>query len=125
MIKPPQTYTIEVLTKSYLRKYIAAKNGDHFILNYNTTIGTLILCLLGRDGFNINMNNSDMDVRISYMNDKIVFFVPITTLSYKGHSLTNDKIIAINRYIENEFAEELYKHCEHTIEKRSWRPGRN
>lgn len=125
MNKPPRTYTIEVPTKSYLRKYITAKNGGDLQLNYNTTLGTLVLCLLEKDYFSINMNTESKDVRISYMTDKITFVVRASTMYYKGFSLSNDKIIAINRYMENEFAEELHKYCQGNIEKRDWRPGRN
>lgn len=125
MIIPASTYTIKIPTKIYLRKYLLVKNGIPFPLNYNSTFGTLILCLLGKKSFDINMNDQKITNRIAGFNDHFIAISPISTMKNKGHSLTNDKIIAINRYLENEFAEELHKFCNDNIEKRNWRPGIN
>lgn len=123
MQKPPAKYTIKVPTKIYLRKYAYAKYGHPFPLNYNSTLGTLIICLLDKSPFSINMNDDKKDVRMSYMNDVIECTAAATPMRYKSCSLDNDKIIAINRYLENEFTLELHKWCEERKEKRSWRPG--
>lgn len=116
-------YSIKVPTKIYLRKYITAKYGNPFPLNYNSTLGTLIICLLDKTPFSTGMNSSDKDVRLSYMNDAIECVSPAVSARYKSFELDNDKIIAVNRYMENEFTLELHKWCEDRKEKRVWRPG--
>ncbi|MEP7375516.1 MAG: hypothetical protein ABI675_19380 [Chitinophagaceae bacterium] len=123
MQKPLSKYTIKVPTKIYLRKYVTAKYGHPLPLNYNSTLGTLIICLLDKSPFSINMNKEKKDVRLSYMNDVIECTAAATQMRYKNYSLDDDKIIAINRFIENEFVDELYGWCVDKIEKRLWRPG--
>jgi hypothetical protein len=118
-------YSVKVPTKAYLRKYVYARYGHPLKLNYTTTIGTMILCLVSKEYFDINMNTIKKDVRLSHMNDEIELVAPLGTMKYKGHSITPDKIIAINRYFENSFVEELYNYCRDNIEKRAWRPGIN
>lgn len=118
---PPKFYNVELPTKTYLRKFVSGKNIT--ILDYNSTLGTLILCLLDKKIFNTNMNDEDMTRRLQYMNDKIVFTCSINTLFYKGLILTCDKIIAINRYIEHSFVEELHMWCRSNTANRIWRPG--
>lgn len=103
------SYAIRIPTKTYLRKYITAKNS--LDLTYNSTLGTIILCLLDKKSHNINMNEKAMESRLQYMNDRITFTTSINTLFYKGLVLTTDKIIAINRYMENAFLEDLHHWC--------------
>jgi len=42
---------------------------------------------------------------------------------YAGFSLDDNKIIAINRYFEEQFQEELYNFCQNNIKDKKWRPG--
>jgi hypothetical protein len=123
MTKQIRTYSVNVPTKAYLRKYIYAEHGWPLELNYTTTLGTLILCMLGNEEFSINMNNGDKETRIQFMNDEIEFTAPLNTMRYKGYSLNRDKIIAINRYIENSFVEDLHRYCKYNIKDTAWRPG--
>lgn len=123
MNKPARSYTVIVPTKAFLRKFIYAEYGHPLKLDYLTTLGTLILCLLENEDFSINMNNEKRDSRIQYMNDKIEFSASLNTMRYKGHSLSKDKIIAINRHIENEFIRELSFFCKTNLKNRAWRPG--
>lgn len=119
----PSVYTVKVPTKTHLRKYIYAKHGYPLKLNYQTNYGTLILCMLNRADFSIKMSKFDIDVRLSHMNNSIELTAPIGTMHYKGYSMTSDAVIAVNRFFENEFAEELYRYCRDHIKDRSWRPG--
>jgi hypothetical protein len=127
MNKTNRLYTICIPTKAYLKKYIQVEYGTivgtPIKLDYLTTLGTLILCLLENDDFSINMNNSKKESRIQYMNDEINFTAPLNTMRYKGHSLSKDRIIAINRHIENEFIRELSFYCKTNLKNRAWRPG--
>lgn len=119
----PRSYTVRVPTKTYLRKYIYAEYGHPLKLDYHTPLGTLILCLLENEDFSINMNNEKKESRIQYMNDQIEFSGPLSTMRYKGYSLTKDRVIAINRYVENEFIKDLHYHCKTNLKNRMWRPG--
>jgi hypothetical protein len=123
MNKPPRTYSVDIPTKTYLRKYVHAVYGNPVQLKYNTNLGILVLCLLEKDHFTVDMNKEKMDVRLSYMNDKIGIITPLSKMQKRGFSLTNNKIIAINRFIETEFQQELYKYCRDNKQDRSWRPG--
>lgn len=123
MKKPQLTYSVKVPTKSYLRKYIYAKYGQSIKLNYTTTLGTLILCMLDKEAFTIKMSDQKKEQRIQYMNDEIVFTAPLNTMRWKGYSLSKDKIIAINRYLEDMFVEDLHRFCKFNIKDTAWRPG--
>jgi hypothetical protein len=123
MNKPNRSYSVIVPTKAYLRKYIYAEYGHPLELNYLTTLGNLVLCMLGNEYFSVKMNNNDKDTRIQYMNDKIEFMAPLSTMQYKGHSLSKDRIIAINRFIEDDFVSKMSLHVQKNLKNRSWRPG--
>lgn len=123
MKKPQLTYSVKVPTKSYLRKYIYAKYGQPIKLNYTTTLGTLILCMLDKEAFTVKMSEQKKEQRIQYMNDEIILTAPLTTMRWKGYSLTKDKIIAINRYLEDLFVEDLHRYCKFNIKDTAWRPG--
>jgi hypothetical protein len=69
------------------------------------------------------MNQRDTAMRISSLNDQIVYHTSIKTMAYKGHALSEDKIIAINRYMENSFVQDLHRWCDGERAKRDWRPG--
>jgi hypothetical protein len=119
----PQAYTVKVPTKTHLRKFIYAKHGYPLKLNYQTNYGTIILCMLNREDFSIKMSQFKIDVRLAHMNDSIELTSPINTMHYKGYNMSSDAVIAVNRYFENEFAEELYRYCRDNIKDRNWRPG--
>ncbi|OLY92310.1 hypothetical protein [Cnuella takakiae] len=124
MTKAPQgNYTVKVPTKTYLRKYVTASLGAPIALNYSSTLGTLILSLLEMDSFSVNMNLVKQDTRLTSFDDCIEAVSSIKTMRYKGYSLTPTKIIAINRFLENAFIEDLYIHCKSSLKKREWRPG--
>ena len=92
-------------------------------LNYRSILGTVILCVLSKDYFSINMNSKKKEYRLDGFKDEIVFTSTLNTMFYKGHSLSPDKIIAINRYLEDLFIEDLYRYCKDNIKMRDWRPG--
>lgn len=123
MLKSTRTYTVSVPTKAYLRKFLYCEFGNPIKLDYNSSLGTLVLCLLDNESFSINTAEKNKESRIQYMNDRVQFTAPISTMYWKGHSLSRDKIIAINRYIENEFIRELSHYCKTNLKSRSWRPG--
>jgi hypothetical protein len=120
---PPKTYSVDIPTKTYLRKYVYFRYGYPFRLFYKYNLSTLILCLLDKENFTVDMNYQKIDVRMSYMNDKIICYAPLKKMGEKGFSLSNSKIIAINRFIETEFTEELYKYCRDNIQKKEFKPG--
>lgn len=129
MNKPPRTYSVKVPTKAYLRKYIYARWGQPGLplkLDYTTIYGTMILCLLDKESFTIAMSDRYKEVRTSYFKDHVEFVAPITSMHFRGHSLSQDKVIAINRFFEDFFVEDLYRFCKHHIDpqpKQSRRPG--
>ncbi|HEU4574614.1 MAG TPA: hypothetical protein VFS36_06390 [Chitinophagaceae bacterium] len=123
MNKLLRTYSVIIPTKTYLRKYIYCEHGFPLEINYNSTLGTLILCMLEKEVFTVKMSEAKKDMRIQYMNDQLEFTASLNTMHYKGSGLSKDKIIAINRYIENSFVEDLHRHCKYHIKETSWRPG--
>lgn len=123
MSKPSaSTFMVKVPTKTYLRKYVYAMHNLSLTLNYNSILGALVLSLLDRECYSIDLSASRQDARLSTFTDEIVFTSPIRK-SYKGIFLTPSKIIAINRFLENAFVEDLYVHCRASLKKRDWRPG--
>jgi midasin (ATPase involved in ribosome maturation) len=123
MNKPPRTYSIIVPTKTYLRKYVYAEHGFPLNINYTTTLGTLILCMLEKEVFTVKMSEPKKEMRIQFMNDHLEFSASLNTMHYKGSGLSKEKVIAINRYIENSFVEDLHRYCKYHIRETNWRPG--
>jgi hypothetical protein len=123
MNKPSRSYTVIVPTKTYLRKYLHAQYGNPIKLDYLTTLGNLVLCLLDNKTFTINVSEKYKEQRIQYMNDEVHFTAPISTMYWKGFTLSKDKIIAVNRFIENDFVRELSFYCKSNLKNRAWRPG--
>ena len=104
-------FTVNIPTKTYLKKFLHRFYGDPIPLTYHNQIGIFILPLMERQNFTVNMVQSDINSRMSFINDTIICKSALRNMGYKGHSINPDKIIAINRYFENLFAEKLYIHC--------------
>lgn len=123
MANPPRTFTVKIPTKTYIRKYLYKKYGPPLHLNYWDTLGTVVLSILEKQSFDINLNTEKSEIRLSYMKDEIEFISSIGTMNYKGHSINPDKIIAINRFFEDIFSEHLYQYCRDNRSGSAWRPG--
>jgi len=123
MNKPLRAFTVKVPTKTYLRKFLNKLYGTPTPLTYWNPIGTFVLSLLGKDTFDINMNAAKTKTRLANYNDEIEFIGGFKTMGYKGHSINPDKIIAINRFLEDLFAGLLYQYCLLKKSERKWRPG--
>ncbi|MGN6293783.1 MAG: hypothetical protein ACTHMV_13650 [Chitinophagaceae bacterium] len=114
-------YTIKVPTKTYLRKYATVKYGTE--LKYNSTLGIILLSFLEKKVFSTKMNEADVNTRLQYMNDFLVFTSSIKTAGWKGLHLSQDKVIAINRFLESNFVEEMHSYCCRHKKNQTWRPG--
>ncbi len=116
-----KVYTVRVQTKTYLRKYAEVKYGTN--IKYNSTLSILLICLLERKCFTTKMNEDRVNSRMHFLNDQIEFTSSFNTAWWKGVHLGDDKIIAINRFLESQFEIDLHAHCSLNKERRDWRPG--
>ncbi len=111
-------YTINIPTKSYLKKYLVGKYGHPIILNYSTLIGSTVLAFLSKK---IPTDTSDWkkDIRYRSFTDEIWFKIAASQVQsyHHGMNITQQQVIVINRHFENEFEEYLFHFCNYQIAK--------
>lgn len=123
MPAPANYYSVAIPMKPYIKKYVQHIYGSVLRLDHSTTIGSIVLCLLTNDHYSIKISNENADQRLKHLTEKIYIIGPLKAMSYRGFTLTNDKIIAINRFFENCFTDHLHTFCECSIKQTLWRPG--
>lgn len=123
MPAPATHFTIKLPVKPYVKKFIITTYGNGIKLDWYNPIGGIVLSLLQTNSFFVNMNKAKKDKRILNLKESILFYAPISTMRYKGDSLSPDRIIAANRVLESLFIEKLSLFCEKKIRNHSRRPG--
>ena len=123
MNHPSRTFSVKVPTKTYLRKYLQAMYAEELLLHYRSDIGTFILSTLTKETHDVKLNAEDIADRLSKMTDTVTFAGSLGTMDYKGHTVDPEKIIAINRFLEQMFVKDMHLFCATQKRPRAWRPG--
>jgi hypothetical protein len=112
----PGHYTLNIPTKPYLAKFIARKYGDPIILSNHNLFGNIVFSLLQKE-ICTHFNLKKKHVRFRSFTDHLVCKAPLRYTSSYGVDLTDDHIIQLNRYFENEFEESLHHHVKLSIKQ--------
>ena len=112
MQNPVRNFTVRIPTKPYIRKFIGKMYGTPITLSYWNPLATFVLSLLDKERFDINMNSEKTRSQIASFTDEILFCAPMKTMYYKGHSIDPNKIIAVNRFLDDLFARVLCQYCQ-------------
>lgn len=109
-----KNFTIHIPTKPYLAKYIASRYGHPVQLNNNTLLGIVVLSLLQKKVCT-HLNLRDKHLQFRSFSTSITFLAPWRYMSHYGVDLTDEQIIQLNRAWDTQFDEELYYHCQRSI----------
>lgn len=97
--------TLNVPTHSYLRKFALhrynSQNGAIHVKNTNST-GILLFKILSRKPFRVQKRN------ISAFNSSITLIGSYDQLRRSGFELTDESIMAFNRFLKSQFEETLF-----------------
>lgn len=117
------TFRVKVPTRPYLRKYLQAIHREELTLNYHSDFGPFLLAILDKEHNFLNINQEKTAKTLASFTDTIEFTGNLHTMRYKGHTISPDKILAINRLLEKRFAQDLHLYCSRISKERKWRPG--
>jgi len=109
-----KNFTINIPTKPYLAKYIASRYGHPVQLNNNTLLGIVVLSLLQKKVCT-HLNLRDRHIQFRTFTTRITFLAPWRYMRHYGVDLSDEQIIQLNRAWDTQFDEELYYHCQRTI----------
>jgi hypothetical protein len=102
-------FTVTLPCKPYIKKYVGAVYGDPFRADHSTPLGCYINIALEKKNYeNRNISNSFV---YTGMNDKIAIQLNRWQFTGLGYSFSNESVKVINRFLEEQFEEDLYKHC--------------
>lgn len=108
-----KTYSIQIPTKPYLKKYIESLYGSPTVFTKKNFFGMCLMGFLDRKFY-----NRDKDVIIhqafnAYTVHLTLFLPRIWLLaSHYGQDLPPQNVINLNRLMQERFEEDLYKHCQ-------------
>jgi len=107
-------YPLIIPTKPYIKQYLQALYGNPVIFNSSNSLGIILVALLERP-FKSHKRKDILSFRVFDKFDTPMHtYLPKSWLkNYKyGHTLSDQNIIALNKFFENQFEEDLYKACE-------------
>lgn len=95
--------------KPHLLKFATALYGATFRVDRSTSLGILICNSLDRN----NYNERKLKGGVKYQNLTATFTIFAERWLYLkvGNTLSNENILAVNKFLENYFAEALYIYC--------------
>lgn len=103
----PRTFTVTIPAKAHIAKYAALRYGSPIRINNTTTLGALMVGLLQKPNFNTCYPVSKKDIRFLYLTQSIQFIGDIRDWYIIGSTLTDEHIIQVNTFLENDFADRL------------------
>lgn len=108
-----QLYHISIPAKPHIAPFAHKRYGKPVLLNGHSSLGIFIKVLLNNPQYKSKFNISHQDIRFKYLTDSIQCAVPYShIMRNEVYTLTSDHIIAINQYLEEEFKERLFFHCQ-------------
>lgn len=102
-----RTFTVTIPAKAHIAKFAAVRYGSHIRISNKSTIGALMVGLLQKPKFDSGHPNRSKNVRFIHFNSHIKFVADIADWYKIGSTLSDDHIIAVNTFLENEFSDRL------------------
>lgn len=99
-------YTLDVSTKSYIRKYFTCLYGDIISISHKSDFGDTILTKFLTSPI-IRVNKKELNIAFKDYNDKLTFQLPIDMLHRLETEPSQQQVYGINRYLENVFETDL------------------
>lgn len=111
-MKRANYFTLKILTKPYLKKYIHSLYGRTVIFSTSNQFGTIIMALLDKPNV-IRQSKEKIKVQLNEYDAELLIFCPIWFIKKNmyGFDISENHMLALNKYIEQRFTEDLYKFC--------------
>lgn len=111
-MKRANYFTLKILTKAYLKKYIHSLYGRTVIFSTANQFGTIILALLDKPS-TIRERKEKIKMKLDEYNVELLIFCPIWFIKKNmyGFDISDNHMISLNKYIEQRFTEDLFKFC--------------
>lgn len=111
-MKRANYFTLKILTKPYLKKYIHSLYGRTVIFSSANQFGTIILALLDKPS-TIRERKEKIKMKLDEYNVELLIFCPIWFIKKNmyGFDISDNHMISLNKYIEQRFTEDLFKFC--------------
>lgn len=105
-------FTLKILTKPYLKKYIHSLYGKTVIFSSANQFGTIMMALLDRPNM-VRESKEKIKMRLDEYNVELLIFCPIWFIKKNmyGFDISENHMISLNKYIEQRFTEDLFKFC--------------
>ncbi len=103
----PRTFTVTIPAKAHIAKYAAVRYGSPVRISNRTTLGALMIGLLNKPQFNSCYASQKKNIRFLHFNSRIQFIADIRDWHIIGTSLSDEHIIQVNTFLENDFADRL------------------
>lgn len=109
-------YSVTVPTKPHLYKYITTREGSPLFMNSDSPFCIMLRCCLGK---NVHTDRSKKEIagRMQFFTSDIQIMIPTSKMSLFGFSINEHHIIMLNRFLENDFEDELVRHSRYFIKE--------
>jgi hypothetical protein len=107
----PQLYSVVLPVKSYVRKYVAAVEGDPVYFTSSSALCMIVRAYLENSQKTL-LSREQMTHYQSSRTDKITLLVPMRKMHAIGHIISPDNLVLINRFLEDCFERALRHHVE-------------
>lgn len=104
-----ESFKIILPVKPHIRKYMHILYGYPVLIDQNKFIGSIIISLLQKKSLPTGINMEYRKQRRMYLTAQVECFATIYRYQDNGLNLTEDHILAINRLMENQFNDDLYR----------------
>ncbi len=109
-------FPLTIKTKAFLKPYLEALYGSPICFSFKHTLGTVIVGLLERP-YKTHKRKEIIQFRVfDKFETDLTIYLPKAWLKGRlnkpDYELSDDSIIAFNKFFENLFEEDLYKFCE-------------
>ncbi len=103
-------FSLSIPTKTYLKKYLHKRYGLPIPVNSQSLFGMVMISFLEKKVYS-DQPIADRDFRYASFTDKVEVVLPAYRFYHLGLHVTKEKAIVLNRYFEEQFEEDLYRHC--------------
>lgn len=113
-MKNVRYHCISLPIKSYIRKYAESVFGSPVKADHSTSLGCFINACLEKNVY----SNRHLAENFIYkdVTDKLPILINSWQFNALGFDFSDDKVIQLNRFLENVFEEDLFRFCQSYID---------
>lgn len=104
---PKKTFLVRVAAQPHIAKYANIRYGNPIPLKNSNALGALAIGLMAKPAFQTKLSQTHRDIRFARLTGNIFFSLSIKEWQALGGNLTDDHILQINSFIEQDFIDRL------------------